>query len=101
MRTSDTGEQALQLKDAPAAVSAAAPQGSQPNERHVARDAQTFGVFESIKSAAAKLGCKPDALRARCRRAACHERNALVTHLGGGITAFKFGKNWRIKFPVA
>jgi len=57
-------------------------------------------VFETIESAAAKLGLDGDALRARCRRAARSVHDATVANLGGGIVAFKFGKSWRIRFPA-
>ena len=57
-------------------------------------------VFETVETAAAKLGLDPDALRARCRRAAEQVGDAVVAQLGGGIVAFKFGKSWRIRFSA-
>ena len=56
-------------------------------------------IFESIESAAEKLGVEPAALRSRCRRAARRAGDATVSQLGGGIVAFKFGQTWRIRFP--
>lgn len=41
-----------------------------------------------------------DALRARCRRAfAAAPEGTTEVSLGGGITAFKFGRTWRFRFP--
>jgi hypothetical protein len=57
-------------------------------------------VFDTIESAAAKLGLDENALRARCRRAAERVHDATVARLGGGIVAFKFGKSWRVRFPA-
>jgi hypothetical protein len=56
-------------------------------------------TFDSIESAAQKLGVEPAALRSRCRRAAHRAGDAIVSQLGGGIVAFKFGQTWRIRFP--
>lgn len=56
-------------------------------------------VFDTVEAAATKLGLDPKALRARCRRAARRVGDTVVANLGGGITAFKFGRNWRIRFP--
>jgi len=64
------------------------------------KDAATDApAFDDIETAAAKLGVDPDALRARCRRAAQRRGDAIVAHLGGGIVGFKFGSSWRIRFP--
>ena len=57
-------------------------------------------AFETIETAAVRLGLDPDALRARCRRAAEQVGDAIVAQLGGGIVAFKFGKSWRIRFSA-
>jgi hypothetical protein len=57
-------------------------------------------IFETIESAAPKLGVAPGALRSRCQRAARRIGAAsAVAQLGGGIVAFKFGKTWRLRFP--
>jgi hypothetical protein len=56
-------------------------------------------TFQSINAAARALGVRPEALRARCRRAAKRVGGASVANLGGGIIAFKFGSSWRIRFP--
>ena len=58
-------------------------------------------LFDTVESAAVKLGLDPTALRARLRRAQRVEGNAVVADLGGGIRGFKFGKSWRIRFPEA
>lgn len=57
------------------------------------------GRLHAIDAAAAQLGLAPDALRARCRRAARRVGDAVIAQLGGGIVAFKFGRSWRIRFP--
>jgi hypothetical protein len=56
-------------------------------------------TLETIDTAAAKLAVAPDALRARCRRAARTVGNQIEANLGGGIVAFKFGRSWRVRFP--
>ena len=61
---------------------------------------RTSPIFETIESAAPKLGVAPGALRSRCQRAARRIGTAsAVAQLGGGIVAFKFGKTWRVRFP--
>jgi hypothetical protein len=62
---------------------------------------RTAPIFETIESAAPKLGVAPGALRSRCQRAARRIGAAsAVAQLGGGIVAFKFGKTWRLRFPT-
>jgi len=56
-------------------------------------------LYDSVETAAAKLGISPAALRARCRREAERTGEAIIS-LGGGITAFKFGRTWRIVFAA-
>jgi hypothetical protein len=56
-------------------------------------------AFDTPAIAAEKLGVAPQALRARCRRAARRCGGAAVAPLGGGIVAFKFGRSWRIRLP--
>ncbi|HEY2407638.1 MAG TPA: hypothetical protein VGI10_16635, partial [Polyangiaceae bacterium] len=56
-------------------------------------------LYDTVESAAAKLSSAPEALRARLRRAQRREGDAVVADLGGGIRAFKFGRNWRVRFP--
>jgi hypothetical protein len=56
-------------------------------------------IFDTVESASAKLSLDPTALRARLRRAQRAEGGSIVADLGGGITAFKLGKSWRIRFP--
>lgn len=59
----------------------------------------TTQVFETIESAAPRLGVSAEALRLRCRRAARRAGSVVVAELGGGIVAFKFGRHWRVRFP--
>ncbi|HET7541876.1 MAG TPA: hypothetical protein VFK05_18500 [Polyangiaceae bacterium] len=59
----------------------------------------TRRVYDTVETAAAKLGLDPAALRARLRRAQRLENGSIVADLGGGIRGFKFGKSWRIRFP--
>jgi hypothetical protein len=61
---------------------------------------KTPPAFDTIESAAAKLGIDVDALRARCRRAQQRIGDTVPAHLGGGIVAFKFGRSWRVRFPM-
>ena len=57
-------------------------------------------LYDTVESAAVKLATDANALRARLRRAQRLEGDAIVADLGGGIRAFKFGKNWRISVPT-
>jgi hypothetical protein len=66
-----------------------------------ASNAPVAAVFDTVETAAAKLGVHPTALRARLRRAQRLENGSIVADVGGGITAFKFGSSWRIRFPEA
>lgn len=53
-----------------------------------------------LKVAAKVVHLKPDALRARVRRAfATAPKGATEVPLGGGIKVFKFGRTWRFRFP--
>lgn len=63
--------------------------------------APAAAIFATVETAAGKLGVHPTALRARLRRAQRLENGSIVADLGGGITAFKFGSSWRIRFPEA
>jgi hypothetical protein len=53
-----------------------------------------------IEEAALRLALTPVALRARCRRAARREGRHVVAHLGAGVIAYKFGRSWRVRFPL-
>jgi hypothetical protein len=53
----------------------------------------------SIEHAAPLLSLTPEALRARCRRAARMVRGSVVADLGGGVVAVKLGRSWRVKVP--
>jgi hypothetical protein len=56
-------------------------------------------VYDTIQSAAAKVGVDVEALRARCRRAAIRVGDSVQAPLGGGIVAFKCGRTWRVRMP--
>ena len=56
-------------------------------------------TFYTVEAAADLLSLEPSALRARLRRAQRAVGNSIVTDLGGGISSFKLGKSWRIRFP--
>jgi hypothetical protein len=57
-------------------------------------------LYDTIESAATKLAMDPNALRARCRRAARRVAGfGIEAQLGAGVVAVKFGKSWRIRFP--
>ena len=60
--------------------------------------------YFTISQAAQRIGSKPDALRRRCERAAEKLPNGdIIAVLGGGISAFKFGRpagrTWLVMFP--
>lgn len=61
----------------------------------------TSNDYIPIERAAARLALTPVALRARCRRAARREGRNVVAHLGAGVVAHKFGRSWRVRFPLA
>ena len=75
--------------------------GSQKRRAGKAPSAVAVLQYDTVETAAAKLGIAPTALRARLRRAQRVEGNAIVADLGGGIRGFKFGSSWRIRFPEA
>ena len=56
-------------------------------------------TYLTIERAAQALQLSPEALRARCRRAARRKGKDIVAELGDGIVAVKFGRSWRIRFP--
>lgn len=53
----------------------------------------------TVEAAADLLSLDPTALRARLRRAQIGKGAAAVADLGGGISGFKLGKSWRLRFP--
>jgi hypothetical protein len=69
---------------------------------HAARPSagSTAPAFESIASAARRLGIDAGRLRQRCRREGERIGDCAVVCLGAGIVAFKFGGRWRIRFPL-
>jgi hypothetical protein len=75
--------------------------GEERAERRAAPHPSTQpAAFATIQVAAERLSVDVAALRARCRRAARREGDAIVARLGGGIVAFKFGRTWRVQFPA-
>jgi hypothetical protein len=58
--------------------------------------------WETIEAAAARLDLDPQALRARCRRAARRGADGdVVAELGMGVVARKLGVTWRVFVPSA
>jgi hypothetical protein len=56
-------------------------------------------IFYTVEAAADVLSLEPTALRARLRRAQRAVGRSIVADLGGGISGFKLGKSWRLRFP--
>lgn len=63
------------------------------------RAVRTPATSYTVEAAAELLSLDPTALRARLRRAQRAEGAAMVADLGGGISGFKLGKSWRLRFP--
>ncbi len=55
-------------------------------------------TFETIASAAARLGVDVTTLRARCRRVGERVADCVVDLLDDSVVAFKFGPRWRVRF---
>jgi hypothetical protein len=55
-------------------------------------------AFETIESAAKRLGVDATRLRERCRREGRRLGDCVVTFLGDDVVAFKFGRRWRVRF---
>jgi len=55
--------------------------------------------YFTLREAAAVLSMTEEALQTRCRRKARRIGRDIIAHLGDGVTAVKFGKLWRIRFP--
>jgi hypothetical protein len=89
----------------PRSSPAAAPPAPSSSTRLVDSAASTAAVdraadYVPIEEAAARLTLTPLALRARCRRAARRVGREIVAHLGAGVVAYKFGRSWRVHFPL-
>jgi hypothetical protein len=78
---------------------AAASRSPPRRPRRRPRPVPSAPLYDTIESAAAKLGLDVEALRARCRRAAMRVGDSIQAQLGGGIVAFKFGRSWRVRMP--
>lgn len=70
--------------------------GAPPAKKRAVRPSTTF---YTVEVAADVLSLDATALRARLRRAQRGEGNTIVADLGGGISGFKLGKSWRLRFP--
>lgn len=81
----------------------ASPGSTQTNSTALA-DAQASSArpappaFETIESAAKRLGVDATRLRERCRREGRRVGDCVVTFLGADVVAFKFGRRWRVRF---
>jgi hypothetical protein len=58
-----------------------------------------MSTWITIDQAAPLVGVGPEALRARCRRAARKRDGQIIAQLGLGIVAKKFGRSWRLHVP--
>lgn len=88
-----------QPKTALAPPEATASRSPPRRTRRRPRPVPSAPLYDTIESAAAKLGLDVEALRARCRRAAMRVGDSIQAQLGGGIVAFKFGRSWRVRMP--
>jgi hypothetical protein len=89
-----------ELNPLPAQPPEGPPSRSPPRRpRRRPRPVPSAPLYDTIESAAAKLGLDVEALRARCRRAALRVGDSIQAQLGGGIVAFKFGRSWRVRMP--
>lgn len=55
--------------------------------------------YFTVANAAPLLDLTENALRARLRRAQTSDSRSATINLGGGITATKVGRSWRIRIP--
>jgi hypothetical protein len=55
-------------------------------------------AFETIESAAKRLGVDAIRLRERCRREGRRVGDCVVAFIGDDVVAFKFGRRWRVRF---
>ena len=79
----------------PESVRANSPESREPHESP-ARPSPP--AFETIESAAKRLGVDAARLRERCRREGRRVGDCVVTFLGDDVVAFKFGRRWRVRF---
>lgn len=75
--------------------------GGTPPTRKKRAHRATKPQWETIDVAAAKLDLDPQALRARCRRAARKQGAEIIATLGMGVFAKKLGSSWRVYVPSA
>lgn len=88
-------EPTLDARKPPAEATRKARKRSPAKARPVRAPATSY----TVEAAADLLSLDPTALRARLRRAQRREGAAVVADLGGGISGFKLGKSWRLRFP--
>jgi len=91
----------MSSRSAPPAVPPAPSSSTRAVDAASALTADRAADYVPIEEAAARLTLTPIALRARCRRAARREGRNVVAHLGAGVVAYKFGRSWRVRFPLA
>ncbi len=70
-----------------------------PRDETTTQSPTSPASYVNVDDAALRLATTPNALRARCRRAARRTGRIVSAHLGGGIVAIKFGVSWRVRFP--
>jgi hypothetical protein len=98
-KNDNSGEPQLLPDEAPA-PDTLRPSRSTPKRRTKKQTGSSTAVYQTVELAAASLSLDPAALRARLRRAQRDDGAGVVADLGGGISAFKLGKSWRIRFPA-
>jgi hypothetical protein len=83
------------------ALAGAAPISPEAKRRRKKLGRDLGACWDTIEIAGAKLDLDPQALRARCRRAAKTENGQTIARLGMGVVAKKLGTSWRIFVPSA
>lgn len=66
---------------------------------HLRSSAPRVEEYATVEQAACRMQLNANALRHRISRKARRDGKVISAHLGGGIMAYKVGRNWRIKFP--
>jgi hypothetical protein len=84
-----------------AAAIMGAPVGVKTKRRRKKILRELGACWDTVEIAGAKLDLDPQALRARCRRAARTENGQTIARLGMGVVAKKLGTSWRIFVPSA
>jgi hypothetical protein len=97
--TLDASKQAAEATLAARTRSADAMRKARKRPLAKAGTVRTPATSYTVEAAANLLSLDPTALRARLRRAQRREGTVVVADLGGGISGFKLGKSWRLRFP--